>query len=138
ASSPHSTAAHAATQDRAPCKWLDGYRTQPRFFIAAIKASETLDNATVLSLTNRMLMSGGTIHRCHQQTGNFSHPFVILSSCERFSNDAFCSKVQNPSSHKIQPQDGGRLCSEVVSRIRRNPAALRPQRTHTAGRASVR
>src|SRR5262249_22819965 len=69
---------------------------------------------------------------------NFSLPFVILSSFSRFSKDAFSSKVNNPSSHKIQPQDDGRLGSEVVSRILRNPVALRPQRTHTAGRASGR
>ena len=93
---------------------------------------------TVLSCVSFTPTSGGMIHRCHRQTGNFTRPFVISSSCKRFSIDAFSSKVNNPSSHKIQPQDDGRLASELVSRKVRNPAALRPQRTHTVGSSSVR
>src|SRR5262249_10305015 len=76
--------------------------------------------------------------RCHQQTGSFSLPFVIFSSCMTFSYHSLSCKVHNPSSHMIQAKDDDCLDSELVRRMPRNPVALRPQRTHIAGSDSVR
>src|SRR5262249_10218426 len=45
--------------------------------------------------------------------------------------------VQNPNSHKSQPQDEGRLDSVVVSRMLRLLVAARPQRTQTVGSLST-
>jgi hypothetical protein len=62
-----------------------GQRNQPLFFISPTNSVEAPVNTTVLLLTHLTPMNGGTIHRCHRHTGNFSRPLVIFNSCKTFS-----------------------------------------------------